>query len=299
MASSTRCRTLGCKIMVMGGGSYCPDHKCRVKDCPDAGAQCSRHYCRPRWSSCGQPVKKKGDLCSKHLCPSCRISRYDCREHFCGQDTCLEKKAVDSAFCRGHTCPVCGGSWPCKHHVCEVRRCGNPIVPSWSFCRMHSLLDILSIEGVPVDVHTENLRYFWKEGLGDENHASLQEYHAFEEKIRRHKVAKTFASVFRAINASITVSDSQKYHLTCSEYCSDGYCNCDVMPRLSDPLFHERIAVMAEEPVYRLSTTVYTTESVRDGMAWTIPTLFVDELETIWDQTEAQIQNMIRFEWIQ
>lgn len=71
------------------------------------------------------------------------------------------------------------------------------------------------------------------------------------------------------------------------------------MPRLSDPLFHERIAVMAEEPVYRLSTTVYTTESVRDGMAWTIPTLFVDELETIWDQTEAQIQNMIRFEWIQ
>jgi len=298
MPPSTTCGAHWCKNMVVHKQTpYCADHQCRVKDCPRSKDRCEHHYCRPRYVSCGAPVKKKGDWCSKHMCPVCRVSRYDCRLHFCGLTTCLEKKEMDSMFCRHHTCPFCKEAWPCRPHVCEVTSCGHPVAPPLPFCSRHSLPSLggMVMDGMFMKDHVKNLRYFWKENL---DHTCITNYDKFIDTIRTHKMDKTFANVFRTMNATITPSDSRQYDLSCPNYCSEGYCSCDLIPRLSDDLFHQRIVSMADESVYRLSTKANTNDPGHEYMAWTIPTLFVDEFDTLSDGTETQIQSMIRFERI-
>jgi len=294
------CKQIYCNENVEKNKKYCFKHQCRNKDCLKSNRDCDAHYCRPKITSCGEPVKNKGDFCSKHSCPTCKISRYECKIHFCQDHFCKEKKKMNSEYCEKHTCRVCNGKWPCQKHVCDIKHCNSMVKENLPFCTFHSLEDIINIDVVDQQEYIENIRYYWN------NHShnffeynSVHNYDELIELIKKHKMQDLFSNIFNQINKEIKLSDSKKYDLMCHQYCSYGYCNCDIMPRLQIDHFNKKEVLCIEEEVYLLSENVRTHDEYSPSyMGWTIPKIYVDEFYELWDGSVNQIKNMICFEYL-
>ena len=79
-------------------------------------------------------------------------------------------------------------------------------------------------------------------------------------------------------NESIKPSDSEKYDLVCFNYCSYGYCSCDLMPRIDEYISYKYKKSENKEDVYLISEEHQTHTDIQPNyMAWTIPSIFVDE----------------------
>jgi hypothetical protein len=63
--------------------------------------------------------------------------------------------------------------------------------------------------------------------------------------------------------------DAQEYNLICPLYCSDGYCRCEMMPRINYSMPMDQKSVSrGGERVFLLSETV---GGEKGSYAWTIP----------------------------
>jgi len=62
--------------------------------------------------------------------------------------------------------------------------------------------------------------------------------------------------------------DAEEYNLTCIYYCSDGYCNCELMPYIDCSTIEKKGVSRRGEHVFLLSDIALGEEG---SYAWTIP----------------------------
>lgn len=293
-----------CQNEIKSTEKFCFKHCCRNKECKKSNQKCDEHYCRPNIVFCGEPIKKKGDFCSKHSCPTCKKSRFECVEHFCKDNKCLNKKFNNSEYCENHTCKICNKYWPCKNHLCKMKDCQCVLLIPFNFCLEHSKNELYNHD-IPIDEFNKNLFDYWNyiQNKYDEN--IYENYNEFKLKILKMKFINMFNNVAKKINNDIKLKDSELNNLGCTSYCSYGYCKCDLMPRIKLLEHNHDLNFIQKrntdgwigETVYLLSLKAILHDD-NNYAAWTIPTIFIDEFEEIWDGSKENIKNLIKFEQI-
>lgn len=280
---------------------YCDRHSCRINTCKKAGGLCDEHYCHPMVDGnmlyCNAPVRAKGLYCSKHACPTCKKTRFECTEHFCGRGDCLEKKIEGSVFCGAHTCPVCREAFPCKDHSCRHPRCGILVHEGgFDFCDYHCMADTLYSPVIDMAEYNRVLSDFYRVEERDYELECFSSFDDVKAAVNRRLFEETVDSVGKRLNARITLKDSRRNDLCCYNYCSYGYCSCDLMPRIHE-IDRTTARSHRQEEVFLLCEKARThSDTAPFYMGWTLPRLFVEDAADLWDGTEEQIEKMIRFE---
>jgi hypothetical protein len=280
---------------------------CRISSCSKLKSKCDQHYCRPKIVCCGEPIKKKGDFCSKHACPICKISRFECIQHFCNNKNCLQKKYKEYAFCDMHLCKICLNQWPCTIHTCKVYGCKERMIESFDFCDKHSKKHLYNHQ-IPLHEYNKSLFDFWKYVPKEYNTHDIENYNVLKKRIIKYKFQNDFEEVVHQLHKNMNKIYSND--LLCTNYCSRGYCDCDLMPRIfsiKDSNFHDKLFICKNsdnELVYCISNKVpiddddYDYNSKPNYKAWTIPKIFLDDLDFVWDKTRDHIVKMIMFEYV-
>ena len=286
------------------------------KECPNkifrsGQAYCDQHSnrCRPFHMMCGKNVEKNHSYCSEHECKKCpKKSKFDCTIHFCGNNRCQRTKTTDSEYCDQHTCKICHKVFPCPEHECKKEDCHSIVCPPFLYCEHHSMKCIDDFETIEMMNH--ELDVFYELHKDDSKYYQYyypESFYSFEElKSHNEEYAfkKKFENVAKKLNKSINKKkDPSKYGLACTSYCSEGYCTCsDLMPLIYTVVDKEEGVSDNDEKVYIISekARVYKEWGLYNNdvtyRAWTIPKIFIDELDTIWDKTEAHIESMIAFD---
>lgn len=258
-----QCRALGCQQPRCLPLKFCPRHKCEVDGCtqiaPDGGGYCRQsHGCRlcSRRATENQLCIECAKTCNILSCPAHRPPDHDSPKFFCSAHGCHECHA--DIFAYGFLRRSPWKSCLCKNHVL----CGTPNCP---FPR-------------------------------------LSDDHVFCEYCKKgqDKQSTIASSIWRACcdhhNKTINKRNAaETYHLMCQEYCSYGYCTCDLMPRLdyntfTKPLVHAR--GKSDEPVILVSPAVRTTDGDATKAAWTLPLVSLQYDDHNYDY----LLSMIRFE---
>lgn len=249
----------------------CLLHQCLVDGCTEATDGNSRGY-----------GKSRGYCFRFHRCRLCwrRAIRHqlceECIKFCCIKSTsCLVPRPPDhphkNFFCSDHGCHECHASifasgylrrarWTsifCHEHI----RCGTPACPFPRISTNHPLCDSCQTD--------------------DKTHSSIPSVIWIAHCKRR--------------NRAISRRDSQTHHLMCRDYCSAGYCKCDLMPRLDMETFQKALIHArgeGDEPVILVSSTARTTTGDATFAAWTMPLICLQ-----YDDPERAI-DLIRFEEI-
>lgn len=149
------------------------------------------------------------------------------------------------------------------------------------------------------------------------------------EYAERIHILHLLQKVIHKKNQSLTREDAQKYNLVCGNYCSYGYCRCDVMPRMyvsnavqfmngfrfheesddSDDSDDDEETVAFQKVVNKTYHDVYLLSEIVHGdnghwygrptkLAWTMPCELWDNPTEYRDISLEEIESMIIFDYL-
>jgi hypothetical protein len=193
--------------------------------------------------------------------------------------------------------------------MCKTKFCKNLICDSFHFCIEHSKKEELYNSQISIDEYNQYLTDYWKYlpiskyGSYYDEFLYFDDYDDFKNKVLELKFNVLFNEIATELNKNISRKDSN--NLLCTAYCSEGYCNCDLMPRIEHINYEYSInrnnisKNTDNEDVYYISPKARVDSDYEPYyMAWTIPKIFIDELKEIWDGTKEYIEKMIEFEYV-
>ncbi|NDE13768.1 hypothetical protein EBZ80_02445 [bacterium] len=312
------------------GAVFCDTCHCRYRGCEkDRATYFSEDYCLDHFCDTCREGYREGRREDGKRC--CRVCLGKCEYAY---KNCRADKVAGGRFCTDHTCslPDCLAQKMDEHvycldkHRCKVYQCPNlrtTCEPDAKKCDEHMSRCAVCAEPRPAGFTGE----YWCDRHGcTECHGTVKHSYRLNretirsEKCRLHCEKEDTAfppdtpafrefmgrlrRVVRQKNEAITTEDADKHNLSCSDYCSRGYCRCDRMPRMDVKILSPKTVeagVYLKETVYLLSreARVYSDGySTRDDYkAWTIPKILVDGFDER-DTTEAALQKSIDFEYL-
>ena len=243
------CSKCQMKLAVLGPGQF--------KFCTDCGVRCAI-------AGCDNPsTDNNSRYCADHKClyPQC--------------DPSIEgsyRDMPESSFCWKHRCKRCKGH---RIHSGDAEYCGK------------CLYRCMQCDAPRPSDHTARLYYCDKHGC-TQCHTRVKTPYKFlgesrlSDKCCQHTVfpsmpdtmewTEEIRNAAKKLNDTIDQKrDAEEYNLTCIYYCSDGYCNCELMPYI----WTDDCSTIDKKGVSRRGEHVFLLSDIALGeegsYAWTIP----------------------------